>query len=383
MDPSTVGMILTGIGITIEGAKAAFNLIKIFYNKHKRGKAVIENSEPNTIEEVKNSAKVLLDDCNCTEEQSAALIVELNLITGVCIRLQEIADKEEKTADINAKTADSLRRTDASLADTADKNTYLTAELKRAIENAKDLFGTPSAQDTAVSAESPFPIAWTDKTHTHVWFGRYPQNAGSKELTRIEWRVLNAKTYTDDGYLFLLSEKILDIQPYYKSGGKINWKESGEKPGGIRKWLKDDFLNGTGRYVKAYFTEADKAEIINTPCEEYGTDFRSGLPDTNDGMFLLNVEEARDTEFFPQGDMSRIARLTGYAREKLLEAYPGNKKNLNKNGDWWWWLRQSGSGASSSAPIVSSHGNIGDAYYNHVNRDGHGVGPCVRVRLKP
>jgi hypothetical protein len=52
----------------------------------------------------------------------------------------------------------------------------------------------------------------------------------------------------------LLSEKILDCKPYYASGGEINWKTSGEKEGGIRKWLNHDFLNVENKSGDKYFT---------------------------------------------------------------------------------------------------------------------------------
>ena len=107
-----------------------------------------------------------------------------------------------------------------------------------------------------------------------IEFGSYYQDDLSRK-TPIKWRILDIK----DGKALLISELLLDAQPYNKEFKEITWENSS-----IRHWLNNEFINEA-------FNSQEKSRISLTlldNCDnpEYGTNAGN---DTKDKVFLLSL----------------------------------------------------------------------------------------------
>ncbi|MDR2687580.1 MAG: DUF6273 domain-containing protein [Oscillospiraceae bacterium] len=219
-----------------------------------------------------------------------------------------------------------------------------------------------------------------------VYFGQYPQSeitsttgltAGVDYVTQggkysriepIAWKVLS----NSGGELFLLAEKVLDAKAYNTEWTDVTWETCT-----MRK-----FLNGTAGNPEAYsfinwaFTTAEQAAIKTAAVANPGNpDYSSsGGNATNDKIFLLSIQEAKNTAYgFPSGDgddASRVAYLTGYAA-KMANATAGDAD--------WWWLRSPG-GSQPFAAIVGDVGDVG-AGGNSVNAITGPVRPALKLNL--
>lgn len=146
-----------------------------------------------------------------------------------------------------------------------------------------------------------------------ITFGSYPQSQnsdGTFNVEPIEWRVLE----NNNGELLLLSEKILDAQPYHNEWGTktIYWADSS-----VSDWLRNEFYN-------VAFNDNQKAMIVGTLIKNKPSDDFYYY----NKIFLLSEGEADNIDYgFNSGD-SRIANATPYAWNNGLE-------EAN------WWLRPS------------------------------------------
>jgi hypothetical protein len=145
----------------------------------------------------------------------------------------------------------------------------------------------------------------------------------------IEWRILDIA----DGKALVISEEVLTVRMYNgdfadtNGDGYVDQREV-DAAGGyeafgctwetsdIRSWLNDDFYDSS-------FTAAERSEIVQTTITNpdnlmYGT---PGGNDTNDNVFLLSVDEAKN--YF-----SNAADRVAYYRVAESVA--------------WFWLRSPG-----------------------------------------
>ena len=177
---------------------------------------------------------------------------------------------------------------------------------------------------------------------------------GSYRGAAIEWRVLAA----EENRVLVISEKILDAQPYNTKYTTVTWETST-----LRQWLNHDFYN-------AAFTEAERARIVETTVE-YADHFHTDAEaenDTLDRIFLLSVDEAE--EYFAHKN-ALTAKPTAYAnRRGGVLAYA--------NGAGWWWLRSPGSYGGCAAYVAASGSinGIGD----DVSRRDAGVRPVLWLK---
>ena len=168
----------------------------------------------------------------------------------------------------------------------------------------------------------------------NIYFGNYFQsNSTTKEP--VKWRVLS----NSDGKLFLLSDQNLDVKPYNSSSTSITWEKST-----IRSWLNgyEASENNSGtdyssnNFIDAAFSSDEQVAIADTYVynknnPSYST---SGGENTTDQIFLLSIEEANNSSYFPNGNDSRKSTNTAY-----VASYSGM---LGAGEADYWWLRSPG-----------------------------------------
>lgn len=210
-----------------------------------------------------------------------------------------------------------------------------------------------------------------------VWFGNYYQDdINGIKKGPIKWRVLSV----DGQDAFLMSDKILDYQPYnldirYQDNLNKSWADSY-----IRTWLNETFIN------EAFTAEEQKA-IISTKVKTSGSPI-SGIEgglDTSDKVYLPSFEEVSDAAYgFPIDytvkSKARKAKITIYAAWKEYELLnDGHRQLADFLGYNMWWLRN---------PARKNH----KMYINRSGKDGadgrgypsdyaHGVRPVLHIDL--
>ena len=130
----------------------------------------------------------------------------------------------------------------------------------------------------------------------------------------IKWRILQR----DNTTAFLLSDIILDIQPYHKETEEIFWGESH-----IRNWLNKNFMEAAFISQEQQMIEAMKR--LNVADNAYG------MPEnyTMDKIFLLSEEEISETSNAQRYGFSKSASSYDKARKSESSQYA-------KDPSWWW-----------------------------------------------
>ena len=168
----------------------------------------------------------------------------------------------------------------------------------------------------------------------NIYFGNYFQSSSTTKEP-VKWRVLS----NSDGKLFLLSDQNLDVKPYNSSSTGLTWEKST-----IRSWLNgyaaSENNSGTdyssNNFIDAAFSSDEQVAIADTYVynkndPSYST---SGGEDTTDQIFLLSIEEANNSSYFPNGSNSRKSTNTAY-----VASYSGM---LGAGKADYWWLRSPG-----------------------------------------
>ncbi len=190
-----------------------------------------------------------------------------------------------------------------------------------------------------------------------VVYGNYEQDndtANGKE--EIAWKVLAV----ENGKALLISEKILDTEPYNVEQETVTWETCS-----LRTWLNNDFL--TSAFTSNEETSIVATTIINNDNTIYHTD---GGNDTNDRIFLLSYEEA--IKYFAN-DAARIAQGTDFAKSKGL--------SFSESGFYFgnslWWLRSPGDVPDGAGYV----GHDGRVYNVSVYITGSGARPALWINL--
>ena len=186
---------------------------------------------------------------------------------------------------------------------------------------------TPTPAATPTSAATKKPVRVGGK----VRFGHYPQTAGGKDDTPIEWLVLEVDT--ENRRVLVISRYALDRKPYNSGKKNVTWETCT-----LRKWLNGTFLDMA-------FTEQERKEIETTKVDNSASQGYSGWStdggnDTEDRIFLLSYAEA--WRYF-DNDSDRQCRPTEYAAAQGVY--------VAGNGNCWWWLRSPGSSQSSARAV--------------------------------
>jgi hypothetical protein len=207
----------------------------------------------------------------------------------------------------------------------------------------------------------------------------------------ITWRVLAI----EDGRALLISEDILTMRQYddldVDSYDQINfdiasttWAESD-----IRTWLNGEFLETV--FTKGEQRAIDLSHLSNPDNPEFGTE---GGPDTEDMVFLLNIDQAN--RYFSDDD-DRWAYITmteedveyalrllkdyfGYDRERLSDHENFLRDDyLSQSVPERWFLRSPG---KSGYQAAYSYGSSFDEYWfiGDVYQD-YGIRPALWLNL--
>ena len=210
----------------------------------------------------------------------------------------------------------------------------------------------------------------------------------------ISWQILKESGKE----AFLLSDKILDNQPYcqfrffgtellrlYEHNGGVGYNNN-YALSDIRAWLN-------GRFYDTAFDESQKKRILKTkvknnaksknphdnPTAYSQTENRFACADTEDYIFLLSEQEVTNAEYgfnpYPdQYDAARSKQTTDYTTPQCVCQDPENGYLLKTR----WWLRSPSCNDSVARYI---DGNTGyDFYCNTISLCG--VVPALWIRLK-
>lgn len=201
-----------------------------------------------------------------------------------------------------------------------------------------------------------------------VWFGNYYQeDMNGKKKDPIKWRVLSVKGQD----AFLMSDQILDYQPYNIDSYDLSWADSD-----IRKWLNKTF-------IKVAFTEGEQKAITTTNVKTSSSPISGfdGGRDTSDKIYLPSFEEVSDAAYGFPVDYT----MKSEARKAKNTAYVAQKIWINCNTPTWkmeeflgyddWWLRNP---ARKTCKMFINHNGKDGAS----GRGGHaGFSHCVRPVL--
>ena len=206
-----------------------------------------------------------------------------------------------------------------------------------------------------------------------VFLGTYEQdNNTSNGKEDIAWRVLS----TSDDKILVISDKVLDCQPYNTSDADVTWETCS-----LRKWLNNDFLN-------AAFVTGEQEKIQNTyiPADKYPVTQKEVGNATTDKVFLLSADEANNYFTMQQ---QRKCVPTEYAISRGAETgsmtwWDDDDETISDN--CYWWLRGAGLGSwgigidLDEARFVARNGEITDG--TDVDSNDKGVRPAMWVSLK-
>ena len=207
---------------------------------------------------------------------------------------------------------------------------------------------------------------------SNIYLGTYQQSSngsGGYNIDPIKWRVLS----NADGKLFLLSDQNLDVFEYHTDYEDVTWETST-----MRSWLNgynassntggsdgidytnDNFLN-TAFSAKEQ-TAVANTKVVNGGNSEYDTD---GGNATTDKIFLLSIAEANNSNYFPNGNSSRISTNTAYVAGggKIGSSYMAGVGRAN-----WWWLCSPGADQYGAAYVRYDGGIFGlggDVFTNY------------------
>ena len=208
--------------------------------------------------------------------------------------------------------------------------------------------------DLEFELREPFP-AEKYPAGDEIILGQYPYEEDGTKY-RIPWQILDIVI----DRALIVSRDILEFRTYHKEWGRMTWEESD-----IRKWLNQEFLAEA-------FTEEEQGVIStgmirNKKNDIFDTD---AGPDTEDRVFLLSMEEARE---YYENNEERQAFATPYAAAKA--GLPDNARPAS------WRLRTPGyKGGCYNACVhkdgmINTHGCIN-------NQDGFGIRPAMWIKLK-
>ena len=185
----------------------------------------------------------------------------------------------------------------------------------------------------------------------NIYFGTYRQSSngsGGYNTDPVKWRVLA----NESGKLFLISDQNLDVFEYHTENEDVTWETST-----MRSWLNGLAANkGDGEeaidysddnFLDTAFSAGEQeavaeTEVVNDDNPLYGTE---GGNNTVDKIFLLSLDEARNTGYFAD-DNSRISTNTAYVAD-------GGKINIGRRdaGTADYWYLRSPPSAPTTYPV--------------------------------
>ena len=169
----------------------------------------------------------------------------------------------------------------------------------------------------------------------------------------LKWRILSES----EGVALILCESVITYETY---GSSNNYELSN-----VRAWLNNEFYNNA-------FNSLQK-EIILTTLVENSSYFHQDHNDTEDKVFILSEEQAKNTNYFTSNDARKLI-ATDYARAKGV---------TTSSGVGWcgtWWLRTTYDQSNDKNFYVYGTGGIGGGDWT-VTSYPFGIVPALRIQL--
>ncbi len=289
------------------------------------------------------------------------LTLALTLLAIVC----SCATKQE-----SSKSANSVQPADPATAD--------------APANSGPAAAAPASDDRCAKIEGRC-IDTNITAGTTVSFGNYPQETDAP--APLQWRVLEVDRTNQK--VLLLSKFVIDAKPYNTEKKSVTWENCS-----LRGWLNGDFRN-------AAFSAEEQQQIVTTHLTNPDNSFNgtAGGHDTDDDVFLLSLEDARNPAYFTDSasiegipvdeitDMNHLPNESARdARTAKATMYVVNKNAIGTSAECaengcttLWWLRSPGYDAGYAAH-VGRFGDVSDDGRS-VNNEKMGVRPALWVRL--
>ena len=189
-----------------------------------------------------------------------------------------------------------------------------------------------------------------------VYFGSYEQDGDIQtENELIRWIVLDKI----DSKLLLISEHVLDAQPYHVDGNYVNWDNSS-----LREWLINVFFEQA-------FSESEKRFIVSNEAED-PTIFHLN----ESRVFLLSSDEAN--KYFKNND-DRKCGISAFARKQADLVGVQDKEIYDQDYHCGWWIIVSKEEIPGYERIVNSNGETD--FHDRCEKI-NGVRPCIWVDSK-
>lgn len=245
-----------------------------------------------------------------------------------------------------------LKTTSGGIAKKITKDVYDQIPLKSntyipPITSQKPNQPTPS-QPAQTKPDYIVPISKA-KVGDIIYFGNYELDGITDNgVERLEWRVLEKK----NGRLFVITERVIDIQDYNKDDIHTNypppvtWEQCS-----LRAWLNNSFYNST-------FTSAEKAKI---PTVTVQTDsYRNAISgnDTKDKVFCLSLTEAATYLKTTEGSLAYASRNVLIKNKSMtLSQMENGTINPDTIADTY-WLRTPGYYGNTFAMYIELDGEV-------------------------
>ena len=262
-------------------------------------------------------------------------------------RVQKLIDAlpeaEEVTEDNLDEVKEQLAAIEEAMAE-LDEDEYAKLDLAQynavleAVETVESgLLMKTSAK--AVQYRGPELVLGADQLQNgaNVRFGRV---VSSQDYWSISWRVLA----NEGDQLLLFSEESMGMSAFNKT---LDAQWVGSR---VRSMLTLMFYGTDGQGTNSMFDEADRNAVIPSLTEEAN----------GDHIFLLSVDEAKSSDYFPLANHDRKPR-----------------SNDLQNADKDWWLRTPGTTQSGNVAYVDKEGAVNVT--GKPSTEQAGVRPAVRV----
>lgn len=278
-------------------------------------------------------------------------------------RLAEEAEAERKRQEEEAAAAAEAER---------KRQEEEAAEQQRLAEEAAEQQRL-AEEAAALEAENNIDVA-TLNVGDHITFGSYEQDGDTTNgKERIEWRVIDIWKSEKGGTAMLLSEKILDIEPYTNKAMPESknyyftypYEKDENAPYctyfncSLLEWLN-------GKFYYAAFDEKERERIIPTKVASDGKTYEHQVR-------LLGLKEVKKLLSSPQ---DRIAVTSVCAKYDPLSFKEGEKHKGNEETAGWWLADMNG---SYHAYCITRVGDLGyDAVFT-TDSLSSGVRPVIYI----
>ena len=201
---------------------------------------------------------------------------------------------------------------------------------------------------------------------SNVYFGTYKQTSdgnGGFNIDPIKWRVLSNSA----GKLFLLSDKLLDVEQFHTEYDSVIWKGST-----IRSWLNGYDGYSSDNFIDTAFDNAEQLALLKN--------YDNSDNNNGDKIFLLSTSEVTSKAYgFSDNYSATETRQSANTAYVAAGGKTGNEEYTNNEDENdYWWLRSPGFNPKCAAEVdclgVVKDSGVVDHHYC--------VRPALNINLK-